>query len=199
MNIIKFIDDNYIYLLIFIFIFSLTNIPIKYYLITSLIILIIYVKYEQKIIDNNNDIKYNLIISDILNDMKKYKKYDKYNFKKGINLINNIFKILNSRNKYRNHHYQYDNLKLYISQCLKYFNSVVLSIPNISLENQIMINEPTNHYKIYTNLCKKLHNQLYKLLYTFGINKNKEITIYSNFINNIPIENDNFYDKYNIY
>lgn len=195
----KLIYENYNYLLIILSIFVIiTDYSIKIYLAIILIIILLlvnYIKLEKNPDKYNNDDN----IEKIVKEIKKYKKYNIIEYNRGKKKLLNILKILKHHDKYKHRNYQYDNIKFNISECLRHFNSMLLSIPTNKYIDTINYNVLKNNYQDFSNICKKLHEYLYQQLYNFGKKTNNSITYNSNMISNDIVESSNFYDDRNIY
>ena len=196
---INTLGSNYnILILLLISFIAITDYNIKNYIIIFILIYFLYINYQllNKPVDKyNNDI----VIKDILINIKKYKKYNRVEYRKGTKLLKQTMFILRHHDKYKHKNYQYDNLKFNISQCLKHYNSILLNIPTSKYIDSVNFNQMKSNYLDFSNLCKQLHDYLYKELYNFGKNSMKNISSNSNYISNDIVESNNFYDSYNIY
>ena len=193
--------DNYKLLAIILVLLLLlfTELSIKNYIIIISAGVYIFINYE--LLNNESGIKYNnnTELENILKNKKKYKKYNVTEYKKGKKVIKNILFVLKNTDKYKHKNYQYDNLKFNISNCLKHYNNMMLSIPSNKYIDYVNYKELKNNYSEFSSLCKKLNDLLYRELYKFGKNAVKENSIHSNYISNDIVEAQNFYDPNNIY
>lgn len=196
---IKFIKENYNYLLLSLIVFLLvTNYNIKIYIIISLTIIFISYNYqhmEKKPDKYNNDTE----IKDILHSIKKYKKYNISEYNRGKKKLLHILNIFKHHDKFKYRNYQYDNQKFNISECLRHFNSMLLSIPTNKYVDYINYTKLNNNYRDFSDICKKLYKYLYRELYNFGKKVDNKISKNSNTISNDIVESSNFYDKNNLY
>ena len=197
--ILEIIHKNYNYLLLLVLIFlMITNYNVKIYIIISLILILLIINYIN--LEKNPD-KYNNDenIEKIIKGLKKYKKYNIVEYNRGKRKLLSILKILKHHDKYKHRNYQYDNIKFNISECLRHFNSMLLSIPTNKYIDTINYNVLKNNYSDFSDICKKLHKYLYQQLYNFGKKTNNSITYNSNMISNETVESSNFYDDKHIY
>jgi hypothetical protein len=199
-DLIKFTQKNYNYILLSLIILLLiTDYSIKIYIILILVIILLAYNYEvsERTPDKyNNDNR----IKEILHGLKKYKKYNLVEYNRGKKKLFHILKIFRHHDKYENRNYQYDNLKFNISESLRHFNSILLSIPTNRHIDYINYNKHKNNYGDLSTMCKILHDYLYQELYNFGKKKTDDVITYnSNMISNDIVESVNFYNENDLY
>lgn len=144
---------------------------------------------------NNTKIKTNIVFDDetnnIINELKIYKKYNKKCYKKGIQYLKMFFYLIKELENKEIDHYQdkYENARFYLKTSLNEFQSLTISIPVNPYLNSIEKSE-INHNENIGNLCKKLHNHCYHLLFNISLELNKKYIKDPNNQNSLII-NDN--------
>ena len=122
-------------LLLLLIIIIIMEYNIKYYLIIMIILYWLYSYNNYVKIDKKKDFKDK--DKDFYVKLKKFKKYNKNQYRNGKNLLKRIMKVFNNREKFKHKNYQYDNLKFTIQTCLNNFNSILLNLPNNRLSHSI--------------------------------------------------------------
>jgi hypothetical protein len=156
---------------------------------------------------NNNDKHYNDNITNSLNKIKKYKKYNLNDYHEGMKYFHKFMDTIHTlENRNLKHHRQYiENAKLYLNRSINHFQNITYSVPDKKLLSGLKYNDYTS-----TKKSKKLHkyiDELYKtsyhILFTIVNKNNKKVIenpdIYKGIIDlNIP-ESSNYFNKNELY
>jgi hypothetical protein len=178
-------------ILIVIFIFSIVLLFFQYFetkfLLGLLVFLYLINEYPniQKNVKNNilkekknESLNYNHKISEILKDLKKYKKKNRDTYHHGIYywklFIKNIHILENDRLEHYNQYF--DNSFLYLKKSVNYFQSISVSIRERTLIDGIKMNDYTNakNTKEISDLSRELYKEGYLLLYNISLRLNKK-------------------------
>ena len=156
---------------------------------------------------DNNDAHYNDNILQILNKIKKYKKYNLNDYHEGMKYFHKYMDTIHTlENRNLKHHRQYiENAKLYLNRSINHFQNITYSVPDRKLLSGLKYNDYTS-----TKKSKKLHNyidELYKtsyhILFTITHKNNEEVIknldIHKSVIDlNVP-EPSNYYNNSELY
>ena len=192
----------------------------KYVIFGIFIILILLFLYKYKdkykhIIDdivkvetpNNNDQHYNDDIMNLLDKIKKYKKYNLNDYYEGMKYFHKYMDTIHTlENRKLKHHRQYiENAKLYLNRSINHFQNITYSVPDRKLLSGLKYNDYTS-----TKKSKKLHkyiDELYKtsyhILFTITHKNNEKVIenldIHKSVIDlNVP-EPSNYYKENELY
>lgn len=226
-NIISLIKKNSLLLLVLLGLFLIINnmFDSKSILIIILLLILFYFYNQSNQIHldnhsnhtnqtslniNNTKIKTNIAFDDettsIINELKPYKKYNKKCYKKGIQYLKMFYFLIQELENNDIDHYQdkYENAGFYLKTSLNEFQSLTISVPEESYLNSIKFKKyEINHNENIGNLCKKLHNHCYHLLFNLSLELNKKYTKdpknYNSLIINDNIMQSNFYHSLEMY
>ena len=136
------------------------------------------IKQDIKKYEISSDMHYNSTITDLLQQLKPFKKYNKVSYKEGVKYMRKFFKtvqILEKKNIYNRNQY-FDLCKDYLKQSINHFQSMSVSMPEKSLQDSIKLGnfEVTQKTKQLSDILKQLHEQCYFILLNIGITFNEK-------------------------
>ena len=180
--------DGYLIIAFIIFLlYYMTNIVI--YIVLVVIVLLLVYKYRKKFIPkieeiikeetpHNNDVHYNNNITEPLDNLKKYRKYNINDYNSGLRYFHKFMDTIHKlENRHIKHTRQYiENAKLYLNKSINHFQYITTSISDRTLLDGLKYDDYTS-----TKKAKKLHkiiDELYKvsyhILHTITFDRNKK-------------------------
>lgn len=206
-------NEIIVFFLIIIFIILL-NYDIKYTIIFC-ILLYLFNKYSESVLNEPyNPFFYNDIVSNLLNDIKKYKKFNIVSYKLGLKYYNYFIKnikLLKTKKNYTQFISLLENAKVYYEASMEHFDSIIFSINdkkhindfnNLLNELKEISQEIIKNTKIYYNKLELEYNiKNQKKTYNIFKSNSPLINSFKNYIkpsiyNDIIVEKDIFNRKY---
>jgi ABC-type multidrug transport system fused ATPase/permease subunit len=197
-------------------------------LIIIIILLVVYHKDILKIIDDHNK-KNNKIertiennkrtkkekytndkLDSLMNQLKKYRKYNIQSYEEGMKYMNMFLYIINDlENKDISHPRQYfENAQLYLKKSLNYFQSITISVPEENFIESLKYNKYESNKLLNKvgKLCKKINTHCYHILYNLSLRFDENFYELPNtyktlieFNNEKVVENNSYDNNYELY
>ena len=196
----------------------LSIIPINILIILSIIIYIIISYSQLKEISGlkNSDseinyeqhkIEYNDILEEHMKDLKQYQNYNKDAYKKGVRKMKKFIKLIRNieEDQYEHPRQKFENAELYLKDSINHFQSITMSIPEMSHQDHIEHKDKQIKSEELGKLCTEIYNDCYNILHNVALRLNDT---YWNKINKYQIkieynhtltEPHNLYNEYELY
>jgi hypothetical protein len=114
------------------------------------------------------DMYYNDITDKYLEELKKFKKYNKPTYKEGVKHLKSFFKLVHilEKNEINNYNQYFDSAMMYLKKSVNTFQSITISLPERDLIHAIKYNdyEATKKSNKLGNICKELYKEGYYIL-----------------------------------
>tara|TARA_B100000900_G_scaffold412980_1_gene435894 strand:+ start:6799 stop:7461 length:663 start_codon:yes stop_codon:yes gene_type:complete len=178
--------ENSVYFILIIFISLIGFLDTKY--IVSLgVVLFIFLNMndiKEKIIQggelNHEHFFYNDKIHDIVEDLRKYRKYNINSYNKGSKYLKKFFKLVYNIERVDMIHVRqsFENAHYYLNRAINTYQSMTISVKEKSYEEHLKFKDNLRSVKI-GQICKELYKECYILLWNLSKkidekNKDKE-------------------------
>lgn len=176
--------ENSVYFILIIFILLVGFLDTKY-IISLGIVLFIFLNLndiKEKVIQggelNHEHFFYNENIHDIVEDLRKYRKYNVSSYDKGSKYLKKFFKLVYNieRSDIIHARQSFENAEYYLKRAINTFQSMTISVKEKSYEEHLKFPDELRSVKI-GKICKQLYKECYLLLWNLSkkINeKNKD-------------------------
>lgn len=168
----------------------------------------------ERTIENNKRTKKEKYTNDklesLINQLKKYRKYNIQSYEEGMKYMNMFLYIINDlENKDISHPRQYfENAQLYLKKSLNYFQSITISVPEETFIESLKYNKYESNKLLNKvgKLCKKINTHCYYILYNLSLRFDENFYELPNtyktlieFNNEKVVENNSYDNDYELY
>ena len=137
-----------------------------------------HIKHAIKKDEISDDMYYNDSIKQLLDKLRKFKKYNKISYKQGVKYLRKFFKTIHilENPKITNYNQYFENAMMYLKQSINNFQSMTVSFSEENLLDGLKYGDyrQTKKTQELGGLTKQLYNQCYYLLLSLSIRFNKE-------------------------
>lgn len=200
--------ENSVYFILIIFILFVGFLDVKY-IVALGIVLFIFLNLndiKEKVIQggelDHEHFFYNDRIHDLVEELRKYKKYNIISYDKGSRYLKKFFKLVYNIEREDMVHVRqsFENAEYYFKRAINTYQSMTISVKEKSYSEHLKFPDNLRSEKI-GRICKELHKECYLLLWNLSKkinekNKDKEhLDRYKTYFN-YGVDNTESYDKY---
>lgn len=205
--------ENSVYFILIVFIFLIGFLDTKYIVALGLVLFIFLNMNDikEKVIQggelNHEHFFYNDKIHDIVEDLRKYRKYNVNSYDKGSRYLKKFFKLVYNIERVEMIHVRqsFENAQYYLNRAINTYQSMTISVKEKSYEEHLKYPDNLRSEKI-GKICKELYKECYILLWNLSKKideKNKDhldrYKSYFNYDTSITESYDKYKDNNELY
>jgi len=168
-------DENSIYFILLIFILILSFFDIKYVIALGVVVFIFLnlKDIEGKIIQGgqltHEHFFYNDKVHSIVEELRKYRKYNISAFNLGSKYLKHFFKLVNNIQRVDMIHvrHSFENAEYYLKRAINTYQTMTISVKEKSFEEHLKRPDELRSIKI-GRICKELYRECYLILWNLS-------------------------------